>query len=45
MLAVVIRQTGQMAKTGSDPWGCFAWSEMRGEGDEGMLIISAYRVS
>ena len=45
MLAVVIRQTGQMAKTGSDPWDHSTWLEMRGERDEGILAISAYRVS
>ena len=28
-----------------DPWGCFAWSETRGERDEGILFISAYQVS
>ena len=34
-----------MTKTGSNHWGQFAWSEMRGERDEGILIISAYRNS
>ena len=33
-----------MNRTGSNPWGQFAWSEMRGERDEGVIIISAYWV-
>ena len=45
MLAIVGTQTGQMNKTGSDPWSQFTWSEMRGERDEGILITSAYWVS
>ena len=44
MLAIVGKQTGRMIKTGTDPWGCFAWSEMRGERDKGILVILAYRV-
>ena len=34
-----------MNKSGSDPWGRFVWSEMRGEIDEGILVISTYQVS
>ena len=34
-----------MTKTGSNHWGQFAWSEMRGERDEGVLVISTYRFS
>ena len=45
MLAIVGKQTGRMIKTGTDPWGRFAWSELRGERDKGILVISAYRVS
>ena len=45
MLAVTGAQTGRMMKRGSDPWGRFAWTEMRGARDEGLLVISAYRVS
>ena len=44
MLAIVGKQTGRMMKTGTYPWGRFAWTEMRGERDEGILVISAYRV-
>ena len=45
MLTIVRKQTGRMIKTGTYPWGRFAWSEMMGERDEGILIISACRVS
>ena len=45
MLAVVGPQCGRMQKRGSDPWGRFSWTEMRGGRDEGILVISAYRVS
>ena len=45
MIAVVGPQVGRMIKTGSDPWGRFTWTEMRGERDEGILVVSAYRVS
>ena len=31
-----------MSKMGSDPWGQFAWLKMRGEQDEGILVISTY---
>ena len=31
MLAIVGKQTGRMIKTGTDPWGRFAWSEIRGK--------------
>ena len=44
MLAVVGPQCGRMQQRGSDPWGRFAWTTMRGGRDEGLLIISAYRV-
>ena len=42
MIVVVRRQTVHMTKTGTDPWGRFVWSEMRGKQDEGILVISAY---
>ena len=45
MLAVVGPQVGRMMKSGSDPWGRFTWTEIRGERDEGILVISAYQVS
>ena len=44
MLAIVGKQTARMIKTGIDPWGRFTWSEMMGERNEGILVISAYRV-
>ncbi len=44
MLAVVGPQKGRVMNTGHDPWGRFAWTEMRGSRDEGILVISAYRV-
>ncbi|KAL7524317.1 hypothetical protein ACHAXR_000531, partial [Thalassiosira sp. AJA248-18] len=45
MLAVVGPQVGRMQQTGSDPWGRFTWTELSGQRDEGILVISAYRVS
>ena len=45
MMAIVGRQTGRVVKTGSGPWGRFAWTKLRGGRDEGILVISAYRVS
>ena len=45
MITVVRSQSGRMKQSGSDPWGRFAWTEMRGTRDEGILVISAYRVS
>ena len=45
MLSAVGPQAGRVRKTGSDPWGRFAWAEMIGQRDEGWLVISAYRVS
>lgn len=38
------RTTGRIAKTGTDPWGRFCWMQLRGRRDEGITIISAYRV-
>ena len=35
MLVVVGPQCGRMQKRGSDPWGRFTWTEMRGGMDEG----------
>jgi len=45
MLAIVGPQSSRMKKRGSDPWGRFAWTDMRGTRDEGILKISAYRVT
>ena len=45
MIAVVGPQLGRIARTGSDPWGRFTWTELTGRRDEGILVISAYRVS
>ena len=30
MMAVVVCQAGRVVKTGSDPWGRFTWTELRG---------------
>ena len=45
MLTAVGPQQGRIQNSGSDPWGRFAWFTMRGTRDEGILVISAYRVS
>lgn len=38
------RTTGRVAKTGTDSWGRFCWSQFRGCRDEGVTITCAYRV-
>ncbi|KAL7508344.1 hypothetical protein ACHAXN_007193 [Cyclotella atomus] len=38
------RVTGRILKSGTDPWGRFTWILFRGNRDEGILFISAYRV-
>ena len=45
MLAVTGTQVGRILESGSDPWGRFTWIEMKGTRDNGLLVISAYRVS
>eukprot|EP01082_Thalassiosira_pseudonana_P012507 g11093.t1 g11093 contig5:73613-75625(-) len=35
---------GRVKATGTDKWGRFCWMELRGQRDEGWVIISAYRV-
>ena len=45
MLTAVGPQGGRITQTGSDPWGRYSWMLLRGERDEGLLVISAYRVS
>jgi len=45
MIAMVGPQVGRIGRTGSDPWGRFSWQEMKDHRDQGILIISAYRVS
>ena len=44
MLAIMGPQCGRMTQRGADPWGRFTWTTMRGGRDEGLLIITAYRV-
>ncbi len=36
--------TGRIQNSGSDPLGRFCWTTLRGRRDEGVLIITAYRV-
>ena len=45
MIAVTGPQVGRIQRSGSDPWGRFAWTELIGSRDEGILVISGYRVS
>lgn len=44
LLTINGRTTGRMTLSGKDPWGRFCWYRLRGSRDEGVLIISAYRV-
>ena len=44
LLTINGRTTGRMTLSGRDPWGRFCWYRLRGSRDEGILIISAYRV-
>ena len=44
-MVTVSRQMGRIVHIGSDPWGRFTWTELRGGRDEDILEISAYRVS
>ena len=37
--------TGRVKNRGSDPWGRFCWYTLQGERDEGILVVTAYRVS
>ena len=44
LLTVNGRTTGRISLSGTDPWGRFCWCRLRGWRDEGILLISAYRV-
>ena len=44
LMAITGRVTGRILKNGNDPWGRFSWSLLRGNRDEGILFIGAYRV-
>jgi hypothetical protein len=44
LTAATGRVTGRILKSGTDPWGRFTWILFRGNRDEGILFISAYRV-
>ena len=44
LLTITGHNTGRIADTGSDPWGRFCWYLLRGRRDEGILLITAYRV-
>ena len=43
-MAITGRATDRILKSGNDPWGRFSWSLLRGNRDEGILFIGAYRV-
>ena len=45
LLALTGKVTGHHLRGFCDPWGRFTWSKLRGNRGEGLLIISAYRVS
>ena len=38
------RNAGRYSGGGSDQWGRFTWMTLRGRRDEGILLVSAYRV-
>ena len=44
LLTINGHSTGRIITHGSDPLGRFCWSTLRGHRDEGVLIITAYRV-
>jgi hypothetical protein len=44
LMAITGQATGRILKSGNDPWGRFAWYLLRGNRDEGILLIGAYRV-
>ncbi len=44
LLTITGHTTGRIESTGSDPWGRFCWYRLRGRRDEGVVIITAYRV-
>ena len=44
ILGVVGAQVGRVLKCGSDKWGCFSWTTLQGTRDEGILLMTIYRV-
>lgn len=44
LLTINGRTTGRIVSTGSDRLGRFCWFALRGHRDEGVLVITAYRV-
>ena len=44
LLTITGHNTGRIIEHYSDPWGRFCWYKLRGRRDEGVIIISAYRV-
>ena len=44
LMAITGRVTGRVLKSGNDPWGRFTWYLLRGNREEGILLIGAYRV-
>lgn len=44
LTAITGRVTGRILKSGIDPWGRFTWTTFRGNRDEGIIFIAAYRV-
>ena len=45
MLIATGTQVGRVSSQGSDDWGRYTWMTLEGKRDEGILVISAYRVS
>lgn len=43
MLSLHGRVLGRIVSTGSDKWGRFTWTTLRGSRDEGIVVINAYR--
>jgi hypothetical protein len=44
LVALTGKVTGRILKSENDPWGRFTWSLLRGNREEGILFIGAYRV-
>jgi len=44
LLTVTGTVVGRYKSQGSDPWGRFSWVTLRGGRDEGVVVITAYRV-
>ena len=44
LLSINGHTTGRISGSGSDPWGRFCWYSLRGRRDEGVIVITAYRV-